>query len=87
MNKEQLIKDFLLSTIKGLVENHSELDIKIKNKNNYIEFFVIIDKKESGKIIGKYGRTIKAIKTLFNSISTNLKIEANLKFNIPSIKK
>jgi len=87
MNEKKIIKNFILSTLIGLVDNIDNLVIKINKKSNYNEYLIKVDDKDYGKVIGKDGRNLKAIKTLFNAITVKLKFPANINFDIPKLKK
>jgi len=87
MDDKKIVKKFILSTLEGLLDEIDKLKIKINKKNNYIEYLIKVDDKDYGKVIGKDGRNLKAIKTLFNSITSKLKISANINFDIPKLKK
>jgi len=58
------MKELLELIIKSIVENKKEVKISSENKEDGIFFHIDVNKEEIGKIIGKEGRTISAIRTL-----------------------
>ncbi len=58
------MKELLELIIKSIVENKKEVKISSENKEDGIFFHIDVNKEEIGKIIGKEGRTISAIRAL-----------------------
>jgi len=58
------MKELLELIIKSIVENKKEVKISSENKEDVIFFHIDVNKEEIGKIIGKEGRTISAIRAL-----------------------
>lgn len=66
------MKDLVLHIVKALVDKPEKVEIKevIGEKATIIELKV--DETDRGKIIGREGRIIKAIRTIVNSASAKL---------------
>lgn len=64
------MKELLEVIVKGVVDNKNEVIItEIEKDENTIEFLITVDKDEIGKVIGKQGKVIKAIRTIAKSMS------------------
>jgi len=66
------MKDLVLYIAKALVDNPGKVEVKevIGEKATVIE--IKVNESDRGKIIGKEGRIIKAIRTIVNSASAKL---------------
>lgn len=66
------MKDLVLYIAKALVDNPDKVEVKevIGEKTTVIE--IKVSESDRGKIIGKEGRIIKAIRTIVNSASAKL---------------
>jgi predicted RNA-binding protein YlqC (UPF0109 family) len=67
------MKDLIICMAKALVDNPEEVAVtEIKGaQSSVIELKVAKD--DIGKIIGKHGRTVMAIRTILNAVSMKLK--------------
>ncbi len=64
------MKELLEVIVKGVVDNKDKVVItEIEKDENTIEFLIEVDKDEIGKVIGKQGKVIKAIRTIAKSMS------------------
>ncbi|MBE9529011.1 MAG: KH domain-containing protein [Proteobacteria bacterium] len=72
------MKELIETIVKSLVDQPDEVNINIikGEKTSVIELSVAKD--DLGKVIGKQGRTAKAIRTLLTAASTKLKQRAVL---------
>ncbi len=72
------MKELIETIVKSLVDQPDEVQINIiqGEKTSVIELYVAKD--DLGKVIGKQGRTAKAIRTLLTAASTKLKQRAVL---------
>lgn len=62
-----MVTDFLLSYTKLLVENPEDISIEITEiDENFDEITLFSNSEDVGKLIGKNGRMINAIKTLIS---------------------
>ena len=61
------MKELVLYIVKKLVDNPEEVKVKeVKGEQNII-LELSTAKEDIGKVIGKQGRTIKALRTLLNA--------------------
>lgn len=67
------LKDLIEYVSKSLVDVPDEVDVKevVGEQTTVIELKV--DKSDLGKVIGKQGRTARALRTILNAASTKLK--------------
>lgn len=70
----------LVETIaQALVENPSRVSIAEEMEDDTLIIKLSVDKEDMGRIIGKEGRTAKAIRTLLNAVATRDNKKAVLK--------
>ena len=63
------MKELVIRIVKQLVDNPEKVRVKeVKGEQNII-LELSTDKEDIGKVIGKQGRTIKALRTLLNAAS------------------
>lgn len=72
------MKDFLAYIIKNLVDKPEEVHIEEVQGTNTIIYELTVSKADIGKIIGKEGRTIKAIRTLLVSVASRNNVKVSL---------
>lgn len=67
------LKDLIESVSKALVDMPEEVEVNevLGEQTTVIELKV--DKSDLGKVIGKQGRTARALRTILNAASTKLK--------------
>jgi len=63
------IKEVVEYLIKLIVDNTEDVKVEEKTGEQTIVFEVSVDKQDFGKIIGKHGKNIQAIRTLVNAVS------------------
>ncbi|MCR4428894.1 MAG: KH domain-containing protein [Caldiserica bacterium] len=59
---------FLEFTVKSLVDHPEEVEISQRETAEAIEITIKVAKEDLGKVIGKNGRVIKAIRTVVRNI-------------------
>lgn len=64
MNMSDLLKDFVDSTVKQIVDNPDEVKTSITVSTKSVIVQIKSEKEDLGKIIGKKGRTIEAMKVI-----------------------
>ncbi|MDA8414892.1 MAG: KH domain-containing protein [Desulfobacteraceae bacterium] len=70
----------LVETIaKALVDNPSEVVTAEETEEDTLVIKLTVAKEDMGRIIGKEGRTAKAIRTILNAVSTKDNKKAMLK--------
>jgi len=74
------MKDTLLYIIKSIVEKPDKVSVTEEENEGVINFLVTVDKEDMGKIIGKGGKVIKAIRNVLKipAIKNNKKIFISL---------
>ena len=72
------MKDLILMIAKSLVDKPDEVDLQevIGEKTTVLELRVA--KKDLGKVIGKQGKTARAMRTILNATATKLNKRAVL---------
>jgi predicted RNA-binding protein YlqC (UPF0109 family) len=63
------IKEFVEYLVKLIVDNLEEVKVVEKSGEQTIVFEIRVSKQDFGKIIGKHGKNIQAIRTLVNAVS------------------
>ncbi|AAF38921.1 KH domain-containing protein [Chlamydia muridarum str. Nigg] len=72
------MKEFLAYIVKNLVDRPEEVHLKEVQGTNTIIYELTVAKGDIGKIIGKEGRTIKAIRTLLVSVASRDNVKVSL---------
>lgn len=75
---------FLRYVLESLVEDKDALVIDAKEDELGILLTVNVSDKDMGKLIGKGGQTVKALRTLLRIIGSNAKKRVNLKVLEPA---
>lgn len=75
--------DFLTYVLQNIVEDKDELVIDSRIDELGVLLTVSVSERDMGKIIGKSGQTIKAIRTLLRIIGGNESQRINLKILEP----
>jgi predicted RNA-binding protein YlqC (UPF0109 family) len=72
------VKNLVITMVKALVDKPEEVDLKevVGEKTTVLELRVA--KEDLGKVIGKQGKTAKAMRTILNATATKLKKRAVL---------
>lgn len=55
--------------VERLVDNPKDVSIKEDRQNGIIKLSIKVNRNDIGKVIGKSGRTITSLRTLFKAIS------------------
>jgi hypothetical protein len=58
------MKDILTSIVKALVDNPDDVSIEEVDDNGYVTLTITVNKDDMGKIIGKEGKVIRAIRNV-----------------------
>jgi len=75
---------FLRFVLESLVDDRDELSIESSIDDLGILLTVKVSERDMGKLIGKSGQTVKALRTLLRIIGGNEKQRINLKILEPS---
>jgi predicted RNA-binding protein YlqC (UPF0109 family) len=77
-----MVEEFLSEFAKLVVKYPSDIEIKIKNIDSIVDITIIANKSDIGKLIGREGKMIGALKTVIsgckakNNLTYRIKIEA-----------
>ncbi len=72
------MKDFVAYIIKNLVDHPDKVEIKEVGGTHTLIIELKVDKTDIGKIIGKKGKTINAIRTLLMAVASRNGLRVNL---------
>lgn len=73
------MKEFIEFIAKHLVDNPDAVRIEeVDEGENKIKFILHVDDKETGKVIGKMGRTAKSIRTLLSAVAAKQGIRVTM---------
>ena len=75
---------FLHSVLEALVEDRDQLKIEQREDELGILLTVSVSERDMGKLIGKGGQTVKALRTLLRIIGGNSQKRINLKILEPA---
>ncbi len=67
------IKDLLVDLIKGLVNEPDQVEVTENEGDKTLVFEAKVAKEDMGKVIGKKGKTIEAIKTIVGACGAKQK--------------
>ncbi|CAM3425662.1 KH domain-containing protein [Streptococcus pluranimalium] len=62
------IENLIIAIVKPLISQPDHLTIKIQDTPDYLEYHLDLDASDIGRIIGKKGRTIMAIRSIVYSV-------------------
>jgi len=72
------MKEFVAYIVKNLVDNPDKVKINEIGGSHTLIIELSVEKSDIGKIIGKRGKTINAIRTLLMSVASRNNIRVNL---------
>jgi len=74
------MRDILSQIVASIVDNPDEVEVKEEEQDGVVNFNVTVAKEDMGKIIGKNGKVIRAIRTVMKipAIKNNKKIFISL---------
>ena len=75
--------DFLRYVLEAVVEDHDELQVDGRMDELGILLTVQVSERDMGKLIGKGGQTVKALRTLIRVIGGNSSQRINIKILEP----
>jgi len=65
------MKEFIEFIAKNLVDKPEAVRVEeIQEADNRVKYILQVDDNETGKVIGKMGRTAKAIRTLLSAVAS-----------------
>ncbi|HEL2138063.1 TPA: KH domain-containing protein [Streptococcus suis] len=66
-----MIENLIITIVKPLISQPDSLTIKIVDTPEFLEYHLDLDQSDIGRIIGRKGRTISAIRTIVYSVPTS----------------
>ncbi|MFZ1321500.1 MAG: KH domain-containing protein [Ignavibacteria bacterium] len=73
------MKEFIEFIAKNLVDNPDAVRVEeINEGENKVKFILHVQDNETGKVIGKMGRTAKAIRTLLSAVASKQGMRASM---------
>lgn len=72
------MKELIEFIAKKLVENPGEVDVQVVENEDEQVYELRVNQTDMGRIIGRSGRTAKAIRTIVNSAAIKNNVRANL---------
>jgi len=78
VNEERKMKEFVAYIVKNLVDHPDKVKINEIGGTQTLIIELSVEKTDIGKIIGKKGKTINAIRTLLMSVASRNGIRVNL---------
>jgi len=67
----EVLENYVKETIKQIVDNPEEVDIKIVISTKSVIVQIKVAKSDCGKVIGKKGRIVEALKTIVLAIKSS----------------
>lgn len=64
------IKELILTMVMPLVEHQDDVNIEVKETNEFMEYHLSVNPEDVGRIIGKQGRVARSIRTIVYSVRT-----------------
>ncbi|HEN0135773.1 TPA: KH domain-containing protein [Streptococcus agalactiae] len=64
------IENLIIAIVKPLISQPDQLTIKIQDGPEFLEYHLDLDTQDIGRVIGKKGRTITAIRSIVYSVPT-----------------
>ena len=78
-----MIKEMLETVIKSMVDKEEKVNLTEVSGANISNYELIVDDNDIGKVLGKQGRNINAIRTILTAASTKKGHKSNLEVIIP----
>ena len=86
MDAKEELKNWLLYLFTGLVANPSDISFEVKTDEMGVLFTVSCNPQDVGKVIGRKGATVTAVRTILTAAGMNRNIRAALKVNAPDFR-
>ncbi|GGE37895.1 KH domain-containing protein [Streptococcus himalayensis] len=65
-----MIENLIIAIVKPLISHPESLTIKIEDTPEFLEYHLEMDPSDVGRVIGRKGRTISAVRTIVYSVPT-----------------
>ncbi|MET3557555.1 putative RNA-binding protein YlqC (UPF0109 family) [Streptococcus rupicaprae] len=66
-----MIEDLIIAIVKPLISQPDKLTLRIEDTPEFLEYHLDLDPSDIGRVIGRKGRTISAIRTIVYSVPTD----------------
>ena len=66
----ETLENLIIAIVKPLISQPDVLTIKIEDTPEFLEYHLDLDQSDVGRVIGRKGRTISAIRTIVYSVPT-----------------
>lgn len=73
-----MLKDFLQYLVKSIVDNKDAVTVEEQSTEGFTSLLVAVDQADMGKIIGKEGRVIRAVRDLVRVLAVKNNLGANV---------
>ncbi len=73
--------EFVERLVKSVVENPDEVEIEEDAEGNTRTFYVTVNPDDVGKVIGKSGRVVSAIRCVVSAVAAKSREKAYVKIN------
>lgn len=68
MSTDAALTDALEHLVRGIVDSPDEVDVRRKNGRRYDTLQVRVNPEDLGRVIGRAGRTAKALRTVISAL-------------------
>jgi predicted RNA-binding protein YlqC (UPF0109 family) len=75
---EPTLRDLIDYLARGLVDHPEEVEVEEVEETDALVFELKVAEEDLGKVIGKQGRTVKAMRAILNAASSKLRKRADL---------
>lgn len=65
------IEQLIIAIVKPLISQPDAFTIKIEDTPDFLEYHLDLDQRDIGRVIGRKGRTITAIRSIVYSVPTS----------------
>lgn len=72
------MKDFLEYLVKNLVDHPDQVQVKEENDSDSTNLFLSVAQEDMGKVIGKQGKIIHALRDLVRILAIKQNLRSNL---------
>lgn len=66
-----MIENLIIAIVKPLISHPESFTVKIFDTPEFLEYHLDLDPSDVGRVIGRKGRTISAIRTIVYSVPTS----------------
>ena len=77
------MKDWLLAVVTPLVTKSEVVNVVKTNDERGVLYTLKVADEDAGKVIGRKGETINAIRLLLRQVGFNTQVQASLKLDVP----